>query len=130
MPETLCIAELQDGRRALAYIDREHQTAQLVLVLRPDDLIPKSMRVQAPPPQFKMVPVPVVDIETGRIVGWVHDFQELPIPPRLPEPRITVDDLLNRGAQIAPSENLSPEDQILRDINHLRDDDSEAPAIP
>jgi len=129
MPETLCIAELQDGKRALAYINREAMTAQLVLVLRPEDLIPKSIRIPDRTP--RMEPIPIVDLDSGRIVGWLQDPQDLPIPPRLPEPRITVDDLLNRGSQIAPHEKLSPEDEILRDINRLRDDDGpEAPSLP
>ena len=129
MPETLCIAELQDGRRALAYINPEARTAQLVLVLRPDDLVPKSMRMKEPPIP-RREPIPVVDIETGRIVGWVTDPQALNIPPRLPEPRITVDDLVERGRQITPSEIISPEDQLLKDILDLRDDEPEAPSLP
>ena len=128
MPETLCIAELEDGRRALAYINKEARTAQLVLVLRPDDLIPKSMRVKEPQVP-RREPIPVIDLDSGRIMGWLTDPQDLSIPPRLPEPRITVDDLVQRGAQIAPSETISPEDQILNDINRLRDDDPEAPSL-
>lgn len=128
MSETLCIAELQDGRRALAYINQAAKTAQLVLVLRPDDLVPKSMRMKEPEIPRKE-PIPIVDIDNGKVVGWVVDPQVLNLPPRMPEPRITVDDLLTRGAQLAPSENISPEDQIIRDIQAMGDD-PEAPAIP
>jgi hypothetical protein len=123
MPDALCIADLQDGRRALAYINKEAGTAQLVLVLRPDDLIPKSMRIPAAPP------IPVVDLITGQVIGHFTSARDLPIPPPPPAPRITVDDLLQRGAQLQPNETVSPEDQILRDIENLRGGDPEAPAI-
>ncbi len=125
MPETLCIAELQDGRRALVYINKEARSAQLVLVLRPDDLIPKSMRMDkgATPD-----PIPVVDMMTGQIIGHFTSARDLPIPPPPPAPRITADDLIQRGAQLAPGQPITPEDQLLKDILDLRDDDPEAPA--
>lgn len=117
MPETLCIADLQDGRRALAYINKEARTAQLVLVLRPDDLVPKSMRIPSAPP------IPVVDISTGQVIGHFTSARDLPIPPPPPAPRITADDLIQRGAQLTPGQPITPEDQLLKDILDLRDDD-------
>jgi hypothetical protein len=70
-----------------------------------------------------------VDLITGQVIGHFTSARDLPIPPPPPAPRITVDDLLQRGAQLQPNETVSPEDQILRDIENLRGGDPEAPAI-
>lgn len=123
MADTLCIAELADGRRALAYMNPDGATAQLVLVLRDEDLIPRSMRL-AP-----AEPAPVMDSGTGLVIGEAIGGQRLQIPPKPPAPRITADDLVQRGRQLASGEAVSPEDQILRDIQGMADDgDAATPA--
>jgi hypothetical protein len=127
VPDALCIAELQDGRRALARINPVDRTAELVLVLHPDDLIPRSMRLDPP---ARRQPIDVVHPVTGEVVGLFIEAQPLRIPPPPPAPRITADDLIQRGAQLAPGQPITPEDQLLKDILDLRDDDPEAPAIP
>lgn len=126
MPETLCIAELADGRRALAYINPETREGRLVLVLRPEDLIPRSMRIHA---QETPPGLPVIDMITGVEIGRFISARDLPIPTPPPPPRITADDLIQRGAQLAPGQPTTPEEDIIRDIQRLADDDPEAPSF-
>jgi hypothetical protein len=69
-----------------------------------------------------------VDLITGQVIGHFTSARDLPIPPPPPAPRITVDNLLQRGAQLASGQPIAPEDQLLKDILDLRDDDPESPA--
>ena len=119
MPETLCIAELQDGRRALVYSNPEENLARLVLILRPEDMEPKPyQRAQT---TFPPRPIPLFDRETGLLVGFVVQETGINIPPKK-EPRITTDDLLS-GAQNLEKPAESHEDQILREIREITGED-------
>lgn len=126
MPETLCIAELDDGRRVLAYVDAQANTGQIVLVLRPEDFEPKGRPYRLQDTHTRTV----IKDQAGNPVGIAWSRKPLPIPAPPPAPRITADDLIQRGAQLAPGQPVTPEDQLLKDILDLRDDEPEAPSLP
>ena len=70
--------------------------------------------------------IPVVDMHTGEVIGTFTAARDLHIPAPPPPPRITADDLIQRGAQLAQGQPIPPEDQLLKDILDLRDEDPEA----
>lgn len=117
MPETLCIAELKDGRRALCYIDADQGKAEIVLVLRPEDVERKpftSARREAEHIQ-RMI--------REQRAPAITDAQPIPIP-EPPKRRLTAADLLAmRGTQDEPT---TREEQILRDLDRLERGDTEA----
>lgn len=132
---TLCIAELADGRSALAYIDAVGMVAELVCILRPEDLLTyHANRDGVNQALAKRGPLTVkVDIEgltdwaklmiekhgnaaTNLIVG----AQPLDIPRPRPKPRISVDDLLNMGKDQKPEPPKTPQEKLLDDIERLQ----------
>lgn len=113
MPETLCIAELEDGRRALCYINPDAQTAELVLILRPEDINPR----QQFPSYSRFIPP---DVKLCVDKTEVTDARPMRIPPRPQPPRITTDDLLRMAKGHAEDAPRTAEEQILKDLEDLQ----------
>lgn len=124
MPDTLCIAELADGRRALCYINPEEGKAQLVLVLRPEDLKPQPWKLRDDIDRAvrqRVVPVSALPQALQEaILGEIASARPLPIPPPPPKPRITPEDLLRRAQEAKQDEPQTREEKTLDDIERLR----------
>lgn len=127
MTDTLCIAELADGRRALCYANPEERTADVLCILRQEDmdrafkLGPRRFRE---PERYRANPAPML-----RIAGPVdvEAIQGVIIPTPPPKRRITVEDLLTME-QTPTTDPATREEQILRDLERLtRGDEPEHP---
>lgn len=126
MPDTLCIADLADGRRALCYLNQEAGAAQLVLILRPEDMKPR--RIQPRPPGQPVLVYRVYG-EGGELLGECTAPVVLQIPPPPPKPRITPEDLFRMAKEPIAPKLETRQEKLLRDIENLqRGNDPEAPA--
>lgn len=124
---TLSIAELADGRRALAYLDPDGGFGKILCILQPHDLEAykwRSERQALAKPYRYHIAAMGPDGPIGSVID-VTTAQPLPIPPKPQPKRITPEDLLKMAREredTPPAPPKDRKDELLRRIDDLRDD--------
>lgn len=122
---SLCIADLMDGRRALIRTGADR--CEVVTVLSEADMKPQPWYSNTTSEACQGLAV----FDGERFLGFIQTTQPLQIPPPPPKRRITADDLIKRAKdadQTAGRPQLTPEEQSIQSIKRLLGDDPEAPS--
>ncbi len=108
---TLAIAELKDGRRALAYVDLTTQSAEILLILRPEDW-ERCRRGAFTAPKHFTPPISASLPHDGSAEITDAEPVYVPAPPR--RPKLTTEDLLRRICSPQPPHEETPLERIER----------------